>query len=119
VRLASPNLITHRGLQTCRQSLESDTDPDVDHKEYVVNLGTKWGENLLNGYTLRNEVMHSGFSGRMPRISKDELRVSANAIRSYFEDLAMHAPVCIPVRTRWERRLSSGANPERLGWLVG
>jgi hypothetical protein len=66
----------------------------VDHKEYVVNLGTKWGENLLNGYTLRNEVMHSGFSGPMPRISKDELRVSANAIRSYFEDLAMHAPVC-------------------------
>jgi hypothetical protein len=66
----------------------------IDQKEYVINIGTKWGENLLTGYTLRNGVMHSGFSGPMPRISKDELRVSANAIRSYFEDLANHAPVC-------------------------
>jgi hypothetical protein len=36
VRLASPNLITHRGLQTCRQSLESDTDPDDNRTDCLA-----------------------------------------------------------------------------------
>jgi hypothetical protein len=31
----------------------------VDRNELVVNLGMTWAQDLLNGYSLRSQVMHS------------------------------------------------------------
>jgi hypothetical protein len=61
-------------------------------KEFAITLSNKWGADLLLGYTLRSSVMHSIPGQKMPIISKDELRRSALAVRSYFASLADNLP---------------------------
>lgn len=64
----------------------------VDGKELTVNLGSNWGQKLLDGYGLRNNVVHSSPGATMPRVSKAELTAAVDAVRSYFSELATGAP---------------------------
>jgi hypothetical protein len=61
-------------------------------KEFAITLSGKWGADLLSGYTLRSAVMHSIPGQQMPVISKNELKRSALAVRSYFASLAGNLP---------------------------
>jgi len=65
----------------------------VDHKEFNIDLGTQWGERLLQGQIIRNKVMHSVMGEQMPRVSKAELLASANAIYEYFAALRKNVPL--------------------------
>jgi hypothetical protein len=65
----------------------------VDGKTLVVDLSKSWGQDLLKGHFLRSKVMHSSAGEVFPRVSKTELRASAKAVESYFEELADKIPV--------------------------
>ena len=60
----------------------------IDGKDFVVDLGKGWGQDLLRGYVLRNGVVHSSPGEQMPRVSKDELRSAVTAVRAYFAELS-------------------------------
>ena len=60
----------------------------IDGKDFIVDLGKGWGQDLLRGYALRNGVVHSSPGGQMPRVSKDELRSAVTAVRAYFAELS-------------------------------
>jgi hypothetical protein len=64
----------------------------VDGKELTIDLGSNWGRKLLDGYALRNNVVHSSPGATMPRVSKAELTAAVDAVRSYFGELAAGAP---------------------------
>lgn len=65
----------------------------VDQKELSIDLGTRWGEQLLGGHGLRSKVMHSAIGEAMPRISKAELCESGRAVYTYFDELGKGAPI--------------------------
>ena len=72
----------------------------VDGKEANVDLGKQWGEHLLQGYRLRNKVMHSALGESLPRVTKRELATASKAVLAYFEEVASKAPSCFEyVRT--------------------
>jgi hypothetical protein len=64
----------------------------VDGKEFTPNLGSDWGRKVLEGYVLRNRVVHSSPGEVMPSVSKTELTTAVAAVRSYFVELANGAP---------------------------
>jgi len=64
----------------------------VDGKEFTPDLGSDWGRKILEGYALRNRVVHSSPGETMPSVSKAELTAAVNAVRSYFVELANGAP---------------------------
>jgi hypothetical protein len=64
----------------------------LEGKEYALNLGAYWGQDLLLGHALRSNVMHTSQGGKLPTISKQELRRSIQAVREYFSDLASALP---------------------------
>jgi hypothetical protein len=64
----------------------------IDGKEYILNLGTDWGERLLYGNKLRNAVMHSSIDEPMQRVSKEELKNATDSVIRYFDELAGNAP---------------------------
>ena len=64
----------------------------VDRKEFTVDLGASWAQDLLKGHALRNKVMHSPAGESIPRVSKEELKLSINAVHTYFEELANGIP---------------------------
>lgn len=63
----------------------------VDRKEFIIDLGKSWGQDLLRGYVLRNGVVHSSPGEQIPRVSKAELRSALAAVRAYFTELARNA----------------------------
>jgi hypothetical protein len=65
----------------------------VEGKQLRVDLGREWGKDLLEGKTLRDRVMHSGFGQPLSRVTKEELIRSAKAVFAYFEDLVSKSPV--------------------------
>lgn len=64
----------------------------VDGKEESVDLGKRWGNDLLDGQVLRNKVMHSVFGEPLERVSKQELIRSAHAVFAYFRELSQKLP---------------------------
>jgi hypothetical protein len=64
----------------------------VDGVETSVDLGKQWGKDLIEGQALRNGVMHFAFGEPFPRVSKQELIRSANAVFSYFAELVSKLP---------------------------
>jgi hypothetical protein len=64
----------------------------VDRKDFLVDLGKTWGQALLNGHVLRSQVMHSSPGSILPRVSKDELRSSCEAVQTYFREIATSIP---------------------------
>lgn len=65
----------------------------VEKKEFKLDLGEKWGADLLSGNDMRAKVMHTGLGQKVPRVSKDELMMAAKAICKYFEKLNKALPV--------------------------
>jgi hypothetical protein len=65
----------------------------VEGKEISIDLSKQWGKDLIDGQTLRNKILHSAFGEPLPRITKDELIRCAQAVFSYFDELALKLPV--------------------------
>ena len=64
----------------------------IENAEVRPNLGDAWGEELLRGHGLRNQLVHPPQAGDMPRITIPELLGIAKAIKQYFSELATIAP---------------------------
>jgi len=64
----------------------------VENAEVRPNLGGVWGEELLRGHSLRNELVHPAQDRDMPRITIPELLGIAKAVKQYFKELATIAP---------------------------
>jgi hypothetical protein len=64
----------------------------VDGTSASVDLSQQWGNELLDGNELRNNVMHSKFGQPLPRVTKRELLVSCKAVFTYFEELSTILP---------------------------
>jgi len=64
----------------------------VENAEVRPNLGDAWGEELLRGHSLRNELVHPAQDREMPRITILELLTTAKAVKRYFGELAVIAP---------------------------
>jgi hypothetical protein len=64
----------------------------VDQVDFVIDLGKGWGQALLNGHSLRSQVMHFSPGSVLPRVSKDELRSASDAVHAYFRELAQRIP---------------------------
>lgn len=64
----------------------------VDGREFTPDFSTDWGRRLLEGYALRNRVVHSSPGETMPSVSKAELTSAVAAVRNYFAELARGAP---------------------------
>jgi|SRR5579871_6184250 hypothetical protein len=64
----------------------------VDGHEQVVDLAKVWGQDLLEGQRLRNQVMHSSFGVALPRVTKQELNRYMEAVFAYFEELREKLP---------------------------
>src|SRR5439155_25697967 len=57
-----------------------------------IDLGEPWGNELLHGNDLRNNVMHSRLGQPLPRVTKRELFVSFKGVVTYFEELSRILP---------------------------
>jgi hypothetical protein len=64
----------------------------VEGREIIIDLGSKWGEQLQKSYLLRNAVVHAPPHKPLERVSLLELRAAAAAVRSYFLELTAKAP---------------------------
>jgi hypothetical protein len=64
----------------------------VDGQAVSVDLSKQWGNQLLAGNELRNNVMHSQIGQPLPRVTKRELLVSSKAVFAYFEELSTILP---------------------------
>jgi hypothetical protein len=64
----------------------------VDGKEFSVDLGSRWAQDLMRGHKLRNGVVHSSAGETTPRVSKGELISSVKAVRDYFAELGSSLP---------------------------
>jgi hypothetical protein len=64
----------------------------VDGKEANIDLSRQWGNEILIGNELRNNVMHSRYGKPLPRITKRELLLSFKAVFEYFEELSKELP---------------------------
>ena len=64
----------------------------VEGKDYFIDLGTSWARDLMQGQALRNKVVHSRSGERIPRVSKDELKVAVAAVHQYLSVLANDIP---------------------------
>jgi len=65
----------------------------VERHEESIDLSQQWGQDLLEGHILRNNVMHSSFGKPLPRVTKKELQRYEMAVSAYFEELAKKLPI--------------------------
>lgn len=64
----------------------------VEGKDIAVNLGQRWGEQLLKGHELRNRLIHSSIGAPVERVSLSQLFVAAKAVKAYFAQLVGACP---------------------------
>ena len=91
----------------------------AEGRDVQINLGKRWGEQLLQGHEVRNKLIHLPVGESVPRVSLTELLEVAGAVRSYFAELSsvvpqvfgVHAGLLdrfkLPSRKEVERNLSA------------